>query len=136
MVLENRKVLMISTVRNMLVSEEWSTYLFFNNEHIFKNSKGQIIAVPQHPTKPNLIYLGELLKRVPFLRQELIEAACAEWDMADDKALSANLRLDLWLDPGNAEVSDIQNLFSSLSELNRAAGGLGFDWHENESVIL
>ena len=136
MVCENRKVLLISTVRNMLVSQEWPIYLFFNNEHIFKNDKGEIIAVPRHPIKPNLIYLSELLNRVPFLRQEFIEAARPEWDLLDDKTLYDNLSIDLWLDPGNAEVSDIQNLFSALSELNRTVGGFGFDWHQAEPGIV
>ena len=85
---ENRKVLLVSTVRDMLKSQGWSLYLSFNNEHIFKNADGAVLAVSHHPTKSQLIYLDELIKRTPVLRQEFIEAAHRQWGIAGSKSLS------------------------------------------------
>ncbi|MFC1783545.1 hypothetical protein ACFL02_08160 [Planctomycetota bacterium] len=130
---ENRKVLLFSTVKDMLESQGWSFYQIFNNEYIFKDAEGEVLAIPQHPTKPRLIYLDQLLSCTPVLRQEFIEAASLDWDLSSGKSLNNYLQFDLWLDPGDADSADIQALFSALSELNRAAGGLGLTFQKSKT---
>lgn len=44
---------------------------------------------------------------------------------------------EIFIDPGNASVEDIQELFSSLSELNKALGGKGLLFaNSSNSVVL
>ena len=131
----NGKVILVSTVRDMLGSQGWSLYRSFNNEYIFRDTEGDLLAVPQHPTKPHLIYLDELLECTHILREEFIQVARPEWDISRGKDLHNQIHFNLWLDPGNAGVSDIQALFSALSELNRAAGGFGLTFQEYEAEV-
>ena len=131
---ENSKVLLFSTVRDMLESQGWILYRLFNNEYIFKNEAGDILALPQHPKKPRLLYLDDLLTCSQILRQEFIEAARQEWNMARCESIETHIHFDVWLDPGDADISDIQALFSTLSDLNRAAGGYGLAFCESETV--
>ena len=131
----NGKVLLGSTVMSMLESQGWSLHRSFNNEYIFKNSDGETLAIPQHPTKPQLICLGDLLNCTPVLRQEFIAVARQEWDIANSETAHRQIQFDIWLDPGNASGSDIEALFSSLSDLNRAAGGFGLTFDNAEAVV-
>ena len=125
---EKRKVLLASTLRDLLKPQGWYLYLSFNNEFLFKNNKDEILAVPQHPTKPHLVYLDELLKRSPVLRQEFIDAARPEWDIADEPLSLTHLHFDLFIDPGDAGIAEVQAVLTALSELNRSAGGFGSKW--------
>jgi|GEM_PF-1243089 len=129
----NRKVLLFPTLKNMLETEGWSLYLSFNNEYLFKNEAGKILAIPQHPKKPQLIYLDDILKCTMILRQEFIELARPEFDTISDHSINSQIQFDIWIDPGNADVSNIQELFTSLSDLNRAVGGYGLDFIETEA---
>lgn len=129
----HNKVLLVSSVQEMFRSEGWPLYRTFNNSFIFRNADGDQIAVPQHPTKPYLIYLEELLRNSRILRDEFIRIARPEWDLANGESLANQVHFDLWLDPGNAGVSDIQTLFAALSEVNRAAGGLGLTFQEHQT---
>lgn len=130
----NGKVLLGSTVVSMLESQGWSLHRSFNNEYIFRNSDGEILAIPQHRTKPHLIYLNDLLNCTQVLRQEFIAVASQEWDIANSGAANKQIQFDIWLDPGDASGSDIGALFSSLSDLNRAAGGFGLTFDDAEAV--
>ena len=132
----NGKVLLGSTVASMLKSQGWSLHRSFNNEYIFKNSDGEMLAIPQHRTKPQLIRLDDLLNCTRILRQEFIAVASQEWDITNSKAAHRQIQFDIWLDPGNASGSDIGALFSSLSDLNRAAGGFGLTFDDSEAVGL
>ena len=129
-----KKVLLASSVKQMLESQGWILYRTFNNEFIFKNDDGEMFSLSHHPKKTNLIYLDDLLRNTPVLHQEFIDAAREEWDLACDPSLQKELQLDIWFDPGAADVSDIQRLLSALSDLNRAVGGFGITLHEAEVV--
>ncbi|KPK76217.1 MAG: hypothetical protein AMJ79_07565 [Phycisphaerae bacterium SM23_30] len=129
-----RKVLLFSTVKDMLQSQGWSLYRPFNKEYIFKNADGEILAVPQHPDNSRLIYLDELLNRSAVLRREFMEAARPEWALAGDKSGNTHFQFDIWLDPGGAGVWEIEALFLALSDLNRAGGGFGLTLHKTEVI--
>ncbi|MBN2377442.1 MAG: hypothetical protein JXD22_13655 [Sedimentisphaerales bacterium] len=120
-----KKVLLASFVKTTLAAKGWTFNIFFNNEYIFKNKLGDILAIPHHPTNPALVYLDDLLCHAVDLGPEFIAAARPEWDIIDTKESSQNLHFDFWLDPGQASAWDIQEFFSALSQVNRASGGLG-----------
>ena len=133
---ENRKVLLFPAIKDMLEAEGWSLYLSFNKEYLFKNEDGEILAIPQHPKKPQMVYLDDILKCTMILRQKFIELARPEWDLSSDNSIDSQIQFNIWLDPGDADVSDIQELFTTLSDLNRAAGGYGLDFNETQATTL
>ena len=124
----SKKVLLVSTVKKMLESVGWADCMTFNKDFIFKNSDGEVLAIPQHPKKPQLLYLDDLLRSTPVLRQEFVNLASPEWDLSDDQ--DEPMQFEIWLDAGRADESDIQAFFSSLSEMDRALGGLGYEFEE------
>lgn len=49
-----------------------------------------------------------------------------------DLEIPSPREFNLWIDPGNASVDDIKELFSALSDLNRAHGGPGLTFVPDE----
>lgn len=120
-----KKVLLASFVKSALGAKGWTFNNFFNNEYIFKNKQGDILALPHHPTNPALVYLDDLLGQASGLGPEFVAAARPQWDIIHSKASSQSLHFDFWLDSGQASAWDIQEFLSALSQVNRASGGLG-----------
>ena len=120
-----KKVLLASFVKTALGEKGWTFNIFFNNEYIFKNQQGDILAIPHHPNNPALVYLDDLLSHALALGPEFIAAARPEWDIVNSSQASQKQHFDFWLDPGQASVWDIQEFLSALSQVNRASGGLG-----------
>lgn len=48
----------------------------------------------------------------------------------------SDLEFDLWIDPGEAKVDDIQELFRTLSDLNRVHGGAGLTFVSGKDKAL
>ena len=131
---KNRKVLLLSTVRDLLASQGWSLDHSFNQEYIFKNDAGEILGIPKHPTKARLINLDDLLGCTQLLREEFTQAARLEWDISSSESLDTEMQFNLHLNPGACDVADIHTLFSSLSDLNRAVDGFGLTFLEPEAI--
>jgi len=120
-----KKVLLASFVKSALGAKGWTFNNFFNNEYIFKNKQGDILALPHHPTNPALVFLDDLLGHASASGPEFIAAARPQWDIVHSRESSQNPHFDFWLDPGQASAWDIQEFLSALSQVNRATGGLG-----------
>lgn len=43
--------------------------------------------------------------------------------------------IDIWIDPGNAKKTELAELYSALSELYRAHGGIGIDFRDEGTKI-
>jgi len=94
---------------------------------LFRDNCDAALAVPLHPTRPDLIYLEDLLSRTPVLHQEFIAEAFDELPAED-------LRLDVVIAPGQADDEDIRALLDALSALNCALGGAGLAAEQIETV--
>ncbi len=49
-------------------------------------------------------------------------------DAADD--------IEVWIDPGNANADDLQELYDALSELHRACGGAGVVFRDEKTEVF
>ena len=127
-------VIPLSTVKAMLEAEGWAFYRTFNQEYIFKDENGAVLALPQNPHRPRLIYLDELLRCTQILRKEFVRVARPGWNITGENEGPNALQFEIWLDPGEAGVSEIQGLLTALSDLNRAAGGFGLTFEEAEEM--
>jgi len=131
---KNRMVIPLSTVKAMLEGEGWTFYRTFNKEYIFKSADDKVLALPQNPNRPRLIYLDELLQCTQVLRKEFVKVSRPEWNITGEDDAQNTLQFDLWLDPGAADAGEITALLTALSDLNRAAGGFGLSFNEAEEM--
>ncbi|MCP4711864.1 MAG: hypothetical protein GY869_24860 [Planctomycetes bacterium] len=131
---KNRMVIPLSTVKAMLEEEGWTFYRTFNKEYIFKGEGDEVLALPQNPNRPRLIYLDELLQCTQVLRKEFVKVSRSEWNITGEDDGHDALQFDLWVDPGEANGVEINALLTALSDLNRAAGGFGLSFNESEEM--
>ena len=121
------RVLRTSDVQRQLQHKGWSLAHSSRDTVVFCDDRDKLLAIPLHPTRPDLVYLGDLTPRVPVLRKEFSEAAFEELPLE-------GLGLDVMITPGHATEADIQSLLDALSNLNRALGGSGLTFHNVEAV--
>lgn len=121
------RLLRTSDVQRQLQQKGWSLAHSSKDTMVFCDDRDKLLAIPLHPTRPDLVYLGDLTPRIPVLRREFSEAAFEELPLED-------VGLDVLMIPGHASETDIQALLSALSNLNRVLGGSGLTFQQVEAV--
>ncbi len=123
------KVVHVADVRAFLSLEGWKYVGSSRHRHLYRKepvgpSGGhppKLIVVPEHSASPNLYRLSDLFQNVPVAREKFDDVAVDE----ADGLRGADLSFNVYIDPGEADESDIETLFRALNDLNRAAGGVG-----------
>ncbi len=122
------RVLRTSYVRELMERKGWKLTHSTGDTVFFVDNADRLVAIPLHPTRPDLIRLADLTPRVPVLRWEFSNSAFEELPAED-------AYLDVLIMRGSADDADIQALFDALSDLNVALGGKGLTF-EREAVLV
>lgn len=77
---------------------------------------------------------GSKFRRIP--RDQLIAFMKANGISTDALQPDISRDLAIWIDPGEAPVEVIQDVLTSLSDLHRAAGGLGLEFSADGKWIV
>ena len=131
-----RKVLLLSDVRRLLESRGWILQDSCEDREVYRDGEGNLLPIQRHTTDPRLAYLDTALTFVRNLRAELVALAHDEEDVRADEGSPTDLGFDVFIDPGESDVEDIQALFAALSVLDRAAGGFGLTFRQVKEVSV
>jgi len=72
----------------------------------------------------------------PFLVEDLVERICHHLDIQVAPSQPSSAGVEVYIDPGDASTETIQALLETLSDLHRAAGGLGLEFKNAGLYVL
>ena len=119
------KIIRTADVERWLKAEGWDRIHRTTGTIVFRDARGTLLPIPLHPTRPDLIYLEDLIPRVPLLKQEFIIAAFEEIPFD-------GFGFELLIDTGEDRAAEV---FDALSELHATLGGsmLVFDFEDHHA---
>lgn len=121
------KVLWTSYIQKQMQDHGWSLTQSSDHTVVFSDKNNELLSIPRHPTRSDLIYLSELTSRTPVLKLEFSEAAFEELPLED-------VGLEVLIDQSHAEDTDTLAFLTALSNMNRAMGGAGLSFTAIEAI--